>query len=313
MAQRWWQDLPPAAGSFVMATGIVSVGLHLTGFEVASWIALALAVAVLALLAIEFAARLLWHRSRWEAEADTPPALTAIAAGTVLGTRFSLLGWHAAAAAMLALAATLWPVLMFAVLHHWKRRMAGAAFLACVATQGLAMLAGTLALADKGDWLAPVALGLFCLGLVLYVAALLRFDLQQVWSGPGDQWMATGALAISALAASKLVASHHWTGTAHNALRVTALLVLGLNLLVYTILMIAEVIRPRPGYDIRRWATVFPLAMTAVAAYCTGADAGVSGLQTLGKLLMVVAVGAWLLTFAALLMERTTFDVDPVR
>ncbi|MFE7797472.1 tellurite resistance/C4-dicarboxylate transporter family protein [Nocardia sp. NPDC057440] len=313
MAQRWWQDLPPAAGSFVMATGIVSVGLSLTGFEVASWIVLALAAAVWGLLAIDFATGLLWHRARWEAEADTPPALTAVAATTVLGTRFSMLGWHAAAAVMLVLAAAVWPVLMVAVLRQWKRRMPGTTFLVSVATQGLAVLTSTLARVDEVDRLATVALALFCLGLVLYIAAFLHFDLQQVSTGPGDQWVATGALAISALAASNLVASHHWTGAAHSALRVAALIVLGLNLLFYTVLMVAEVIRPRPGYDIRRWATVFPLGMTAVAGLSTGTAIDVSGLQTLGKLLLVVAVGAWLFTFAVMLTDRTTFDVDPVR
>jgi tellurite resistance protein TehA-like permease len=313
MAQRWWQDLPPAAGSFVMATGSVSVGLHLTGFEVASWIALALATAVWILLAGNFASRLLWHRSRWESEAYTPAALTGVAATTVLGTRMSLLGWHAAAAAMLVLAAVVWPILLVAVLRRWQRRMPGAAFLVSVATEGLAVLTGTLARAGMGDWLATVALGLFCLGLALWVQALLRFELRQVWTGPGDQWLATGSLAISALAASKLVASHQWTGTVHDVLRVTALIVLGLDLFGYTILMVAEVIRPRPGYDIRRWATVFPLSVTAVAALSVGAAVDMSGLRALGRLLLLVAVGAWVYTFTVLLMNRTTFEVDSAR
>ncbi|WP_449345596.1 hypothetical protein [Streptomyces narbonensis] len=32
----WWAELPPAAGAAVMATCILSVGLHLTGFEALS-------------------------------------------------------------------------------------------------------------------------------------------------------------------------------------------------------------------------------------------------------------------------------------
>jgi tellurite resistance protein TehA-like permease len=308
MAQRWWQELPPAAGSFVMATAIVSVGLHLTGFEVVSWCPLGLAVAVWALLAVDFATRLLWHRARWETEADTPPALTGVAATTVLGTRISLLGWQSVACVLLLVAAALWPVLLLAVLRHWSRRMPGAAFLVCVSTQGLAVLAATLAQAEVGDWLAVVALVCFVLGLLLYVAAFTHFDIRQVWIGAGDQWIATGALAISALAAAKLLAADQWTGTPHQLLRAVALIALGLTVIGYTILMVAEIIRPRPQYDIRRWATVFPLGMTAVAALFTGAATDMSGLRTLGKLLLVVAVGAWLLTFAVLLTDRTTFE-----
>lgn len=296
------------AGAFVMATGIVSVGLHLTGFEVVSWLIFALAAAVWLLLAIDFGTRLLWHRSQWEAEADTPPALTGVAATTVLGTRLSLSGWQIAACTLLVLAAAIWPGLLLAVLRHWNRRMRGGAFLVCVSTQGLAVLAGTLALADVGDWLVWVALALFCVGVLFYLAAFADFDIRQVWIGAGDQWVATGALAISTLAAAELVGAHQWSGAAHLLLEAVALIVLGLNLFGYTILLVAEVIRPRPEYDIRRWATVFPLGMTAVATLATSTAIDLPALRTLGDLLLLVAVCAWALTFAVLLADRTTFE-----
>ncbi|MEV5833342.1 tellurite resistance/C4-dicarboxylate transporter family protein [Nocardia sp. NPDC052112] len=301
MAQRWRQELPPVAGSFVMATGIVSVGLYRTGFEIVSWLIFALATAVWLLLAIDFGTRLLWHRSQWEGEADTSPALTGVAATTVLGTRLSLSGWQIAACTLLALAAAVWPGLLLAVLRHRNQRMPGAAFLVCVSTQGLAVLSGTLALAGIGDWLAWVASALFCVGMLLYIAAFTHFDIRQVWIGAGDQWVATGALASSTSAAAELVGAHQWTGTPHRLLEVVALLVLGLNLFGYVILLLAEVIRPRPEYDIRRWATVFPLGMTAVATLATGAATDLPALRTLGELLLVVAVGAWVLTFTILL------------
>ncbi|MEV4235800.1 tellurite resistance/C4-dicarboxylate transporter family protein [Nocardia sp. NPDC049737] len=308
MAQRWWQELPPVAGSFVMATAIISVGLHLTGLEVVSWLIFALAAAVWVLVPIDFGKRLLWHRSQWEAETDTLPALTGVAATTVIGTRLSLSGWQIAAFALLVLAAAIWPGLLLAVLRHRNRRMPGAAFLVCVSTEGLAVLAGTLALAGVGNWLAWLALALFCVGVLLYVAALVHFDIRHVWIGAGDQWVATGALAISTLAAAELAGAYRWTGTAHRLLDVVALTVLGINLFGYAILMVAEVIRPRPEYDIRRWARVFPLGMTAVATLATGAATDLPALRTLGELLLVLAMGAWALTFAVLLADRTTFE-----
>jgi len=107
---RWDPELPAAAGAAAMATGIVSVGLQLAGHRTLSLIALAVDMALWLLLATAFTNELLRHRDRWTAQAATPPALTAVAATTVLGTRLSLLGWQEVAAALLAMAALVWPL-----------------------------------------------------------------------------------------------------------------------------------------------------------------------------------------------------------
>ncbi|GAA1111338.1 tellurite resistance/C4-dicarboxylate transporter family protein [Kitasatospora arboriphila] len=302
-AARWWTKVPPAAGSAVMATGIVSVGLNLVGRETSSQVLLALAAAGWLLLALAFALTLLRDRDRWAANAATPPALTAVAATAVVGTRFSLAGWQSTAAVLLAIAAAAWPPLLISVLRHWKHHLPGVAFLVCVATEGLAVLAGTLALAGSGDWLAPAALAAFALGLVLYVAALLRFDVRQVLTGAGDQWISAGALAICALAGSKLTAWPEWTGAGHTVLRDATLVLLTLDLAGYLVLLAAEIRRPRLRYNIRRWATVFPLGMSAVATLSTGSAAHLPWLNGLGHPLLWIAAGAWLITALALVRD----------
>ncbi|MER6449669.1 tellurite resistance/C4-dicarboxylate transporter family protein [Streptomyces venezuelae] len=302
----WWTGLPPAAGAAVMATGIISAGLRLTGRDAASLAALAVAGALWLVLAADFVSGLLGDRGRFRAEADTPAALTAVAATTVIGARLAQQGWQTAAAVLLVLAAVLWPGLLFNVLRHWRRRMPGAAFLGCVATQGLSLLAASLADAGRHDLLARAALAAFCLGLLLYLAALLRFDLREVVGGAGDHWVAGGALSISALAGSKLTASPVWTGTAHTTLRNVTLALLALSLVWYVVLLAAELRHPRPRYDIRRWATVFPLGMTATACLSVAGPAGVDWLRPLGEVLLWIAVGAWLLTFAALVASHLT-------
>src|SRR5689334_9670935 len=113
--RAWWAQRPPAAGAVVMATGIVSVALRLTGYEVLSGIAFAVACAVWLGLAVSFTVRLLWERERWLAEAGTPGSLTAVAATAVLGTRFSVAGRQTVAEALLALATVLWPGLLVRV------------------------------------------------------------------------------------------------------------------------------------------------------------------------------------------------------
>jgi tellurite resistance protein TehA-like permease len=296
--RAWWAQRPPAAGAAVMATGILSVGLHLTGYEALSRLLLAMACVAWVVLAADFGVRLVRERERWRAEAGTPGALTAVAATAVLGTRFSALGWQTLAEAVLALAAVLWPVLLVMVVRHWRRHMPGAVFLCCVATQGLAVLGATLAGAEATAWLAHAALVLFWLGLVLYGCALALFDLRQVTEGPGDHWVAGGALAVSALAGSKLIAAdsvrlYLWNDDDRGVLRTVTVALLVLDLAWYVVLFVAEAVRPRLRYDVRRWATVFPMGMTAAAVLSVAAALDVPWLKGPGQVLLWIAVAAW--------------------
>lgn len=282
-----------------MATGIVSIGLHLVGQEALSGVLLVLAAIAWLALAVDFARQLLREREQWEAKADTPPALTAVAATTILGTWFALQGWSGVALAALVVAVLIWPVLLTSVVRHWRRRLPGTVFLVCVATQGLAVLGGTLVVSLPSGWLAWRALGCFLLGLALYPLAFLRFDLGQVRSGAGDQWVAGGTLAISALAGSKLLAVPAWRGTAlHDALRALTLVPLALSVCWYAVLVFAEARWPRPRYDMRRWATVFPMGMTAVATLSVAVAVG--WLRTPGQVLLWVTVTAWVLALVGL-------------
>ncbi|MEU9447418.1 tellurite resistance/C4-dicarboxylate transporter family protein [Streptomyces sp. NPDC048277] len=295
----WWAQREPAAGAAVMATGIVSVALHLAGAEILSRVMLVLACAAWIGLAADFVARLALDRRRWVTEARTPGALTAVAATTVLGTRFSLLGRQTLAEALLALSTVLWPPLLVLVVRHWKERMPGAVFLGCVATQGLTVLGAVLAAALTTAWLAHLSLVLFWLGLAFYGLAVPRFDWRQVAEGPGDQWIAGGALAISALAGAKLLAAdsarlYLWNDDDRGVLRTVTVALLVLDLAWCVVLLAAEVARPRLRYDVRRWATVFPLGMTATATLSVAAAVGIPWLSRPGRVLVWVALLAWL-------------------
>ncbi|MGW3668795.1 tellurite resistance/C4-dicarboxylate transporter family protein [Streptomyces sp. NPDC005141] len=297
--RAWWAGRPPAAGAAVMATGIISVGLQLTGYETLSRITLVLASLAWLALAADFVVRLVRDREQWTRHAGTPAGLTAVAATTVLGTRFSALGWQWLAEALLALAVVLWPVLLLPVVRHWRRRMTGGVFLVCVATQGLSVLGSTIATAVGPDWLAHAALVLFWLGIVLYGVTFAHFDLWEVKRGAGDHWVAGGALAISALAGAKLVAAHHgspylWNDDDQGVLRATTVALLVLDLAWYCVLLVAEVVWPRLRYDVRRWATVFPMGMSAVATLSVATALDVFRLKGPGQVLLWIAVAAWL-------------------
>ncbi|MFJ8540872.1 tellurite resistance/C4-dicarboxylate transporter family protein [Streptomyces sp. NPDC093586] len=301
--RAWWARRPPAAGAAVMATGILSVGLHLTHHEPLSRVALVLACVAWLALAVNFASLLLFDRAKWVTRAGTPGALTAVAATTVVGTRFSLLGWTAPAAALLALAALLWPGLLLLVVQRWGRRMPGAVFLCCVATEGLAVLGASLATSTSTAWLAHVSLVCFWLGLALYVIALFRFDPRQVALGAGDHWVAGGALAISALAGAELLtAAHHgpylWNHDDDAVLHDATVALLAVDLAWCVVLLVGEIVWPRPRYDVRRWSTVFPLGMTAAATLSVAAAVDVPWLEGPGRALVWFAVAVWLVVAA---------------
>ncbi|PZG77319.1 hypothetical protein C1I97_36915 [Streptomyces sp. NTH33] len=305
--RAWLAQRPPAAGAAVMATGIVSTGLDLAGHELLSLVTLAVGCVAWLALAADFVVRLLGDRPRWRTEAGTPAALTAVAATTVLGTRFSALGWQPLAGALLALAVVLWPGLIVLGVRNSRRPMPGAVFLSCVATEGLAVLGATLAKAEGTAWLAHTALVFFWLGLALYVFALGCFDLRQVLEGHGDHWVAGGALAISALAGAKLIAvgsggPYLWDNDDRGVLRTVTLALFVLDLCWYAVLALAELVRPRLSYDVRRWSTVFPLGMTAAAGLSLAAAADVP-LRGLGEVLLWIAVAAWLAVAAGAVLD----------
>lgn len=278
----WWS-------TYALATGVVSVGLDSAGYDILSRITLVPACAAWLVAAAGLVQR---ARGGWRAE--TPAALTAVAATAVLGTGFSAAGRQPLAEALLALAITLWAVLLTAEAGG----RGGTVFLRCVATQGLAVLGATLAAADAAAWLAHAALVLFWLGLALYGFALFRFQPRQMEVGRGDHWLAAGALAVSSLAGAKLLDAdsarlYLWNEDNGSALRTTTVTLLVLALIAGVALLLAELFWPRHGYDVRRWATVFAAGVTAAATLAVAAALDVTWLDAAGEVLLWIAVAAW--------------------
>lgn len=75
-----------------------------------------------------------------------------------------------------------------------------------------------------------------------------------------------------------------------------ALLVL--DLAWYVVLLVAEAVRPRHGYDVLRWATVFPMGMAAAATLAVATAVGLPWLSRPGQVLVWVAVAVWLVVAA---------------
>ena len=298
--------VPPASWTIVMSCGVVSIDLSQVHQAVLSAILLWFTAAVWLLLAVVLAAPLAYQPGRFRREAAQPVTLAAVAATAVLGTRLAGGGYHVTAAALLALAAAGWVVLLGPVLWHWKTPTAGTSFIAGVATDGLAVLSASLAVPYRARWLVIAAIVFLLVSLALYVFTLAWFDWRQLLTGRGDHWIAGGALAISALAAgliTRAAGALGLFGPQHQVLSTGTLVVWCLAMAWLPVLIAVEAVRPRPGYDIRRWATIFPLGMYAACSFAVGPVAGVSGITGFGRIWTWVACAATVLALAGLFLR----------
>lgn len=286
-----------------MGTGIVSVALLLDGHEALSQGLLALAAISWLALAVLLPARALRDRGRFAVDLRHPTALTSIAGTEVLGTRLTLAGWHWAGAALLIVGALIWLGLVPHVLRYWQAPTIGASFILTVATESLALLAATLAFADRAGWLVYASLAPFCLGLCLYVFALSRFDFRQITTGIGDHWVTGGALAISTVVAGRVALATQQTSSLtgeQSALKTLALVLWCLTMVWLPALVIAEMLRPRPSYNVRRWSTVFPVGMYAACSFIVGELTETNGISEFARVWVWVALAVWALVATGL-------------
>jgi tellurite resistance protein TehA-like permease len=283
-----------------MATGIVSIAMLSDGRTALSRALLVITAASWALLGAPFFARLAADRGGWRREAQRPASLTAVAGTAVLGTRLTLAGWTWAGWTLLAIATALYVALIGGVLRRGPFPRTGAGFLVVVAPQSLAVLAASLAGRIEASWPALVGLAPFAIGLVGYVVVLPRFDLAALRSGAGEHWISGGALAISTLACADIARAATPHPAIHDPLRIASLALWALTIVWLPFLFAGELGWRRIAYDVRRWATVFPLGMYSVMSSATGGMAGIRPLVDLGNAWAWVALVAWTATAAGL-------------
>jgi len=279
-----------------MGTGIVSVGLLLTGHDGASDALLVATAALWVALAGLLAVRVVGDARAVRHGARSAGALTAVAATSVLGTRAALGGHHAVAAVLFVVATALLVGLLGPVLRALPRPAPGGAFLVCVAPASIAVLAATLAAERRAAWLLAPAVAVLVLALALYVVALRRFALVELLRGAGDHWIAGGALAICALAGGELQAAAVALDVAtpiHGATRAVALALWIAAMAWLPVLVVAEVARPRPRFHVLRWATVFPVGMYAAMSVTVGRALPSPALLSFARVWIWAAVATW--------------------
>lgn len=335
------ETLTPGYFALVMASGIISIGLHLRGYETLSVVLLVVCAAAFVVLLLLNAWRFLAYRRALVDDFMAPARafgfFTFVAGTNVLGVRLGVEGHYALTGALLALSGVTWLVLGYvvpwtAVLSRDERPVVATAngtwFIWVVASQSVAAAAATLepVVTTGRRELALLAVVSWSVGVFLYAAAavfvslrLMLYDLRPEDLNP-PYWVAMGAVAITVLAGARIVEMADAP-----MVHVTRALVAGLAVVFWAfatwlipVLVAAgwwrHVSRRVPlRYEATLWSIVFPLGMYAVAGIYLGAADSLPLVQRIGAAELWVAFAAWLLVFGSMLVHLTTTVLLPQR
>ena len=328
------RTLNPGYFALVMATGIVSLGMHYHRVY-------ALSVALLWLTCIAYGwlitltvARIICFRREISDDLTDPRRgfgmFTFVAATDVLGARLAVDAHYVAALALLALGWLTWLVLGYvvpwtAVLSHAARPVLESAngtwFIWVVASQSVAVLAAVLQpeIEFGRRELALLAVFSWSVGVFLYGAAgvfvaarMLLYPLQPQDLTP-PYWVAMGATAITVVAGARIVqmADAPMVAATRGLIAGTSVLFWAFGTWLIPPLVAAgvwrHVVHRIPlRYEATSWSVVFPLGMYGVGSHYLGQADHLPMLEEIGYVETWVALAAWAVTFVAMLHHLAT-------
>lgn len=321
----------PGYFALVMATGIVAIGAKQQKID---WLAdtlYVIAAAAYAVLAVLIVVRLIAFTklltSDLTSHAKGFAFLTIVAGTNVLGSASALIhGWWTLAEVLWWCSLPLYVILVYSsliadVLRHDKPGLGaginGSWFLLTVSTESIAVLGALLLGHDPDDLLGFACVAAFFLGLVLYLIVMtmvfLRWTFQPLQPTEADPpaWIAAGAVAITVLAGSNLLAAR---AVSPRVDRLAPILE-GLVTLAWATatfwfpLMVAigvwrHLVRKVPlRYHPSYWALVFPLGMYGVATFRMRTVVALDSLEWAPKITFAVALAAWLAAIIGMLAQ----------
>ncbi len=333
------EDLHPGSFAFVMATGIVSVGMAQQGLLLASRGLLVIGLVAWALLLLATVLRVAAHRDRVIADLHDPVVafgfFTLVAGTDVLAVRLAGQYWQLSAV-MLTFAAVVGLVLGYGV--PWAavlsredrpvlRHVNGTWFIWVVASQSVATAAASIephiAVGSGRAEIAVLAVAAWSVGIVLYAACAVMVALRIMLYpfSPVDlnppYWVSMGAMAITVVAGAKIVEMSSTPIVDATSGLIAGLSVLGWAWATWLIPVLFAVglwrhvhHRIPLRYEATWWSIVFPLGMYAVAGMYLGRADSLPIVEAIGAAWLWVGAAAWL--FAAVQMARSWVRPQPV-
>jgi tellurite resistance protein TehA-like permease len=302
----------PDAFAVVMATGIVSIAAAYHGYDaVSDGLAILAALLLPVLVAV---ALMTWFRRPPDiSDPDvTIRMFTFVAACAVLDSRLTSI--HAVVWTLSALAGLAWLILVVLTARNFAKRSwsdlqqvaRGAWELASVGTSGLAIVVVTLARYTGSRDLLVVAVGIWLLGIAIYVlmtdlivARAFAARLDPNGFEP-DAWILMGGLAIATLAGDHI----HRAGV--EGVR-TVTIVTWIVATLWIVPLSYFGVRHLQRRESRRfvgvwWAMVFPLGMYSAATYAMAVETKWPALHSVSLVFLWIALAAWLIVTIGLLL-----------
>ncbi len=326
------RTLPLGAFAFVMATGIVAVGLNHIGFEDSSRAMTIVAALGYGALVVLNAIRLIRWPNLVSQDLRNPGrsfgSFTFIAGTNVLGVTLVTHGQPLPALVLLLVAVVVGVALGYLV--PWLavlgasapplKHVNGSWFVWVVGAQSVAVLSTTLSVEfpELARTLSVIAVLGWSSGAVLYVvvAALVLVRLTSQPVGPADMnqsyWVTMGAMAITVVAGSQIVSL---PPDSSPMVAATQSLIAGIGVIMWsfaTALIPAllavgywrHVVHRIPlHYSTAQWSMVFPLGMYAVAGIRLGEADNLPLTEFIGSAWVWVGVAAWVLTLGTMLVS----------
>ncbi len=323
------KGFPPAAFSFVMATGILSTGLWMVGHGALSVVLMWIAAAAGVLLSVALVWRAISHPAKLMADANNPAKafgfFTIVAGANVMGLRLEIAGMSAAMMVLASIAAVVWVALTYGVPASMLLRdrstpilhdANGSWFLWVVGTQSLANAFAVFARNTHNDLAAVGATAAWGIGLVLYllVSTLVTLRMLTLPNRPETlsptYWIFMGATAITVLAGANVlsmpgdlaisISTHTFVAGASFVL--WALGMWWIPLLVLFGIWRHVMSHYPMGYETGLWAIVFPLGMMSAASISFGRGESISVMIRIGEVGVWIAAAAWIGTIALMLV-----------